>query len=340
MNQTHTYVVPKLLLGVVVTALFATAFASDAAAQTCRNRGALDTLYCDENNDLVADPVPGGGAAPNRLVIGFGAVEDPDVYERTYRPFVDYLSTCTKTPTTLFPSTSEPRVIQAMREGRIQVAQFATGAVMFAVNQAGAVPFAAKGRSATGKFDAYHLMLIVAAQSDITRMAQLRGKTVAHTTATSNSGNLAPRALFPALGLRPEIDYKVEFSGKHDKSIVGVKNGFYAGAAVASDVFNRMVDRGEVRSEDFRVLWRSENFPADAFVHHHSLPKTFADRLKKCFFDYEYNDAMKKQLEGNDRFFAVDYKRDWAVVRQVATTAGQKFDRASYEALLKNAKAK
>ena len=28
---------------------------SPASAQDCRNRGQLDTLYCDENNDLVAD---------------------------------------------------------------------------------------------------------------------------------------------------------------------------------------------------------------------------------------------------------------------------------------------
>jgi hypothetical protein len=31
------------------------ASSSTAIAQECKNRGQLDTLYCDDNNDLVAD---------------------------------------------------------------------------------------------------------------------------------------------------------------------------------------------------------------------------------------------------------------------------------------------
>ena len=55
---------------------------------------------------------------------------------------------------------------------------------------------------------------------------------------------MAPVALFPKEGLTPDKDYKVIFSGKHDQSVMGVNSGDYDAAAVASDVFKRMVERG------------------------------------------------------------------------------------------------
>lgn len=66
----------------------------------------------------------------------------------------------------------------------------------------------------------------------------LVGKKIAHTTPTSNSGNLAPRALFPALGLTPDKDYEVVFSNGHERSVTGVMHGFYPAAAVASDLYS------------------------------------------------------------------------------------------------------
>ena len=50
-----------------------------AMAQECRNRGQLDTLYCDENNDLVADvPTdPKKLRDPSTLVFAYTPVEDP-----------------------------------------------------------------------------------------------------------------------------------------------------------------------------------------------------------------------------------------------------------------------
>src|SRR4051794_21455207 len=54
---------------------------SDAQAQQpdCRNRGQLDVLYCDDNNDLVADAPrdPKRWRDPSTLVFAYTPVEDP-----------------------------------------------------------------------------------------------------------------------------------------------------------------------------------------------------------------------------------------------------------------------
>jgi phosphonate transport system substrate-binding protein len=132
----------------------------------------------------------------------------------------------------------------------------------------------------------------------------------------------------------PEKDYKITYSGKHDKSILGVQYGFWDAAAVASDVFERMISRGEIKRSEFRALYESEGFPPDAFSMTHNLDVNLAEKIKTCFAQYKFPSAMSKQLEGNDRFFALNYKRDWQLVRLVARAAGQKIDRTAYEKML------
>jgi phosphonate transport system substrate-binding protein len=120
---------------------------SSAAAQDCRNRGQLDTLYCDDNNDLVADTPtdPRRWKDPSTLVFAYTPVEDPAVYQNVFRPFTEYLAQCTAKRVIYYPVQSNTAEIEAMRSGRLHIAGFSTGPTGFAVNLAGAVPFAIKG---------------------------------------------------------------------------------------------------------------------------------------------------------------------------------------------------
>jgi phosphonate transport system substrate-binding protein len=304
-----------------------------AHAQICPHRGDLDEAYCDANRDLVADS-PAMGKTPDRLVLGVSSVEDAQTAMKTYSPLVDYLKGCLKKDVQLYPPVGEANVLEGMRTGQVHVAQFATGGTMYAVNFAGAVPFAGKGPASTGKRDTYTLMLIVKTESAYQKPIDLKGKQIAHTSVTSNSGNLAPRALFPELGLTPEKDYKVAFSGKHDKSIIGVQLGLYDAAAVASDVFERLVAKGDIKRNQFRVIYESEEFPPDAFSHAHDLDPKLAGDIKRCFYDFHFPELMSKQLENNDRFFAVDYAKDWKLVRLIAKASGVQMSKGAYQAIV------
>jgi len=165
----------------------------------------------------------------------------------------------------------------------------------------------------------------------IKKPADLKGKKVAHTTASSNSGNLAPRVLLPKQGLTPEKDYKVIFSGKHDQSVLGVNSGDYDGAPVASDVFERMCRRGTVKCEDFRIIYKSPKFPTSSFGYAHDLHPDLVKKIKKAFNDFRFTEEMKKQFGGADRFSPITYKNDWAVVREIAEATGESYTREQYE---------
>jgi phosphonate transport system substrate-binding protein len=318
----------RLLLS---SALIALACVPAFAQNACKYHGDLDPQYCDENRDLVADSPTDAKKLknPGTIVFTYTPVEDPAVYEKVFKPFTDHLAQCTGKRVVFYQVQSNSAEIEAMRSGRLHVGGFSTGPTAFAVNLAGAVPFAVKGYA--DHFQGYQLWLIVKKDSPFQKITDLKGKRVAHTSASSNSGNLAPRALFPGLGLVPDQDYKVLYSGKHDQSILGVNSGDYDAAPIASDVFERMARRGTVKEGDFRVLYKSQTFPTSSFAYAHDLEPALRDKMLKCFYDYRFPAEMQSAFEGADRFFPVTFKKDWEVVRKVDESAGEKKDRSAFE---------
>jgi len=307
------------------------AHVAHAQTDACKHRGQLDTLYCDENNDLVADAPkdPKRWRSPNTLVFTYTPVEDAAVYETAFKPFLDYLGKCTGKRVVYFPVQSNAAEIEAMRAGRLHVGGFSTGPTGFAVNLAGAVPFAVKGNDK--EWQGYNLIMIVKRSSSYQKLSDLKGKRVAHTSPSSNSGHLAPQVLFPPEGLVPDKDYKPIFSGGHGQSVKGVESGDYDAAPVASDVFNRMAARGEIKADDFRILYKSPVFPTSSFAYAHDLQPEFAKTLTKCFYDFRFPADMQKAFGGADRFVPITYEKDWAVVRKVAEETGTPFNRAAYD---------
>jgi phosphonate transport system substrate-binding protein len=121
-------------------------------------------------------------------------------------------------------------------------------------------------------------------------------------------------------------------SGGHDKSTLGVASGDYDMAPVASDVFERMVTRGTVKADDFRILYTSPVFPTSSFAYAHDLKPDLAKKLVSCFYAFRFTPEMTKEFNGDDRFFPITYKETWAVVREVAEKTGTPYNKAAYEA--------
>ena len=171
----------------------------------------------------------------------------------------------------------------------------------------------------------------IVATKDIKTIADLKGKKVAHTSPSSNSGHLAPLALFPKEGITPGKDYNIVFSGKHDQSLAGVLKGDYDAAPITSDIYDRWVMRGQMKADDVRIIYRSGTFPTSAFAHSHDLAPALADKVKKCFFDYKFSPELQKEFLGDDRFLPVNYKKDWELVRAVAVASGTPYNRAQFD---------
>lgn len=297
-----------------------------AAQDPCKNRGALDKMYCDDDGDLTADPPtdPKKWKNPSTLVFTYTPVEDPAVYKNAFADFQKFLEKKTGKKVIYYTVHSNSAEVEAMRSGRLHIAGFSTGPTCYAVNLAGYVPMAVKGYE--DQFQGYRLIVVVKKDSPYQKLQDIKGKKVAHTQPSSNSGHLAPMALFPNDGIKPGEDYEIAFSGKHDQSVMGVGHGDYEAACVASDVFNRMADAGRIKKDDFRIIWQSSIFPTSSFGYAYDLHPDLVKKIKEAFFEYRFTPEMQKTFGGADRFFPVTYKQDYEIIRIIASATGEKFD--------------
>ena len=110
--------------------------------------------------------------------------------------------------------------------------------------------------------------IIVPADSPIKTPADLKGKKLAFTSPTSNSGFKAPSVLLESeFKLVAKRDFEPVFSGKHDNSVLGVANKDYDAAAIANEVMFRMFERKVVDKAKIRTIYKSETFPTTGYGH-------------------------------------------------------------------------
>ena len=323
---------PLQLVYVAVLTLFAMSSTANAA---CMNRGDLDSRYCDENNDLVADTPKDSGQwlDPDTLIFSYTPVEDPSVYENVFTEFMTYLSKQTGKRVKWYGAESYAAQVEAMRSGRLHVAGISTGPTVFGVNLAGYVPFSimCKGDGTFG----YKLQLITHRDTDIQKVSDLKGRKVAHVTPSSNSGNQAPRALFKNMGVVPDEDYKVIYSGKHDNSIMGVANKDYDAAPIASSVLDRMVTKGIVKRSDLRVIWESQPFPTTSYGLAHNLHPNLQATVRKAFLTFDWSGTGLEEEFGKqaDQFCPITFKIEWNPIRLIQKENGVVYTQGALKGL-------
>ncbi len=310
----------------LAAALLLAACAGTAFAQDCP-RGALDKAYCDRDGNLVADPPtdPSKLVNPSTLIFAYTPVEDPAVYAKAWDGFLKHMEKVTGKKVVFFPVQSNAAQIEAMRSGRLHIAGFNTGSNPIAVNCAGFVPFAIMG-SQSGQFG-YEMEIIVPADSPIKTPADLKGKKIAFTAPTSNSGFKAPSAILKAdFGLEADRDFTPAFSGKHDNSVLGVANKDYDAAAIANEVMFRMFERKVVDKAKIRSIYKSQTFPTTGYGHVYNLDPKLAEKVKQAFFTFPWEgSALKAEFKKEDRFIPITYRKDWAIIRKIDEATGVKY---------------
>ncbi len=169
--------------------------------------------------------------------------------------------------------------------------------------------------------------IIVPADSPIKTPADLKGKKIAFTEPTSNSGFKAPSAILKAdFGLEAGRNFTAVFSGKHDNSVIGIANKDYDAAAVANEVMFRMFDRKVVDRNKIRSIYKSETFPTTGYGYAHNLDPALVEKIKQSFFTFPWQgSALKAEFKNEDRFIPISYKKDWNIIRKIDAANGVKY---------------
>jgi phosphonate transport system substrate-binding protein len=194
----------KLVRTSVATLLASLLLAGQAFAQFT-----LDSRFTDADGDLIAD-IPTDESQlvdPDTLIFAYTPVEDPAVYAEVWQGFLEHMEEVTGKSVQFFPVQSNAAQLEAMRAGRLHVAGFNTGSNPIAVACAGFRPFAMMA-AADGSFG-YEMEIITYPDSGIESVEDIKGKQMAFTQETSNSGFKAPSALLKSeFGMEAGADYE------------------------------------------------------------------------------------------------------------------------------------
>jgi phosphonate transport system substrate-binding protein len=309
----------------VVTALAALAIAQPAVAEF-----KLGERYTDADGDLIAD-IPEDSAQwldPDTLIFAYTPVEDPAVYAEVWQGFLDHMAELTGKKVQFFPVQSNAAQIEAMRAGRLHVAGFNTGSNPLAVACAGFRPFTIMAAE-DGSFG-YEMEILTYPGSGIESVEDIKGKELAFTSETSNSGFKAPSAILKAeFGMEAGRDFEAVFSGKHDNSILGVANKDYMAASIANSVKARMIEREVVSEDQLDVLYKSQTFPTTGYGVVYNLHPDLQEKIKEAFFSFDWEGtALEEEFSrnGEAQFIPITFKEHWSVIRTIDDANGVEYN--------------
>jgi phosphonate transport system substrate-binding protein len=286
----------------------------------------LNPRFTDADGDLVADPPKDAKdfIDPPTLTFCYTPVDDPKPFKEAWADFTKHLSEMTGKPVEYLMITSDQEQLRALRDGKLHVAGLNTGRVPIAVDACGFVPVAmlAGDNDAGGRT---HTEIIVSSSSQIKDVRGLKGHELTLTVAGSNSGFKAPLVFLKEFDLLPGRDYKIRYSGSHDQSIADIASGQFEAAAVAADVLQRAVAAGTIKAEQFRSIYKSENFPTAGLGYAYNLKPELAAKVREALLKYPWSGtSMEKYFgaSGQHGVVPVNYKDDWSLVRRVDDATG------------------
>lgn len=290
----------------------------------------LDSRFQDADGDMVADTPTDRSKQvdPATLVFAYTPVEDPAVYAKVWKGFLEHMEKVTGKKVQFFAVQSNAAQIEAMRAGRLHVAGFNTGGNPIAVACAGFKPFAMMAH-ADGSFG-YEMEIITYPGSGIEKVQDLKGKKLAFTSETSNSGYKAPSAILKAeYGLEARKDFEPIFSGKHDNSVLGVANKDYPAAAIANEVMQRMIARGVVKADQIKSIYKSQTFPTTGYGVVYNLRPELQEKIKEAFFSFPWKgSALAEEFgkAGESQFIPITFKKHWEVIRKIDAATNVSYD--------------
>jgi phosphonate transport system substrate-binding protein len=307
----------KRLAGFAFTVAIFVALGATAA----RAEFTLDSRYVDADGDLIAD-IPTDPAQlvdPDTLVFAYTPVEDPAVYAEVWAEFLAHLEKVTGKKVQFFPVQSNAAQLEAMRAGRLHIAGFNTGSNPIAVACAGFRPFAMM--AAEDDSFGYEMEIITFPGSGVEKVEDIKGKKMAFTQETSNSGFKAPSALLKSeFGMQANVDFDPVFSGSHDTSIIGVANKDYPAAAIANEVMFRMFERGVVDKDQIKTVYQSQTFPTTGYGVVYNLTPELQEKIREAFFSFPWEGtALHAEFTkgGMDKFIEISFQKDWDVIRKI-----------------------
>ncbi len=239
---------------------------------------------------------------PKELTFAIIPTEETVAELQLYQPITDRMEKLTGKKIQFFMPTSYASVVEGLLSKFIDVAVLGPYSYVIANNKDKEIEVFATYAKKPGHLQeegpGYKAALVTKKGSKFTSVDALKGTVLGLVDPGSTSGNLFPRVVF-SKNVGGDLDKyfkKVVYTGSHELSTVAVAKGKVDAAFVATHRFDNVVNKGEVKLEDFNVLWSSPAIPQDPFVYRSPLCDAVKEKIKATFL------GLSKDVPGEKKF--------------------------------------
>lgn len=249
-------------------------------------------------------------AAYPELVLAVVPAENASGVTDRFGPFVEYLSKELGTKVTLRVANDYAAVIEGQRNGSIHIGGYGPASYARAIVTGVKVePFVTTVNN-DGTVG-YYSVFYVRADSPYRTIDDLKGKNLGLVDPNSTSGNNVPRFALNKLKLNPETFFaRVTYTGSHENAVIALQQKTVDVAANWWNAENdsnltRMASKGLAKTEDFRIVYKSDLIPNSPYAILASLPPDLKAAIVKAFMESptKAKAAFDKLSDGKDREF-------------------------------------
>lgn len=261
---------------------------------------------------------------PKALTFAMVPTEETVAELQLYKPVTDRMAKLTGKKIEFFMPTSYASVVEGLLSKFVDVAVLGPYTYVIANSKDPTVEVFATYAKRKGHLQeegpGYRAALVSKTGTKFTDIKSLKGATIGLTDPGSTSGNLMPRIVFSKV-IGMDIDNyfgKVAYTGSHELSSVAVVKGKVDAAFVATHRFDNVVNKGEAKLSDVKVLWQSAPIPQDPFVYRNTLCDDIKKNIRETFLGLTKEGDAKKYLDNvkSDKFVPMK-SSDYDIIRDL-----------------------
>jgi phosphonate transport system substrate-binding protein len=242
-----------------------------------------------------------GVAAHAQQVLRVTAIPDesPTELARKFAPLGQYLESKLGMKVEWTPVTDYAAAVETVVNKKIDLAWFGGFTFVQANVRSGGKILPLVQREEDEKFRS---VFITDAKSGISKLEDLKGKTLSFGSQSSTSGHLMPRSFLLAAKINPDADLKrVAFSGAHDATIAAVASGKVDAGALNISVWEKFVTEKKVDPAAVKVFYTTPPYYDYNWSVHADMPEALREKIKAAFLALDPNTPQGKEILGLQR---------------------------------------
>jgi phosphonate transport system substrate-binding protein len=211
-----------------------------------------------------------------------------------YKKMAELVSQKLDCPVELQIGTSYNATIEAMRAGKLDMAEFGPLSYVLA-HQVAKAEVVATYSNTDGTPATYTASIVTWPGSGITDLKGVAGRSFAYSDPASTSGHLFPAYGIAQAGMDPDKGIHAIYAGSHTASFEALRNHkVEAGELNSSEIASATV-AGIYKPEDYVTLWRSKPIPQDPITVRGDLDPALKARITAALQGLDFSSIPAEQ---------------------------------------------